>query len=136
MPAPAPPRSSVPLFDTQRQHQAIAQEISAALERVAASGRFVLGPDCEILERRLAEYTAARHALGCASGSDALLLALIACGVGPGHEVLVPSYTFFATASAVWRLGACPVFVEIEPHGFNLDPDDLAARITPATRAI
>jgi dTDP-4-amino-4,6-dideoxygalactose transaminase len=88
------------------------------------------------LEESLASYCRVSQAIGCASGSDALLLALLACDIGPSDEVIVPSYTFFATASAVARLGAVPVFVDIEPTGFTIDPQSVAAAITPATRAI
>lgn len=130
------PLAGVPLLDVQRQHEPIRQEISAAIARVCDSGRFVLGPDCEVLERALAEYCQVPHGVACASGSDALLLALMAYGIGPGDEVLMPSYTFFATASAAWRLGAKPVFVDIEPTTFNLDVRQLEALITPATKAI
>jgi dTDP-4-amino-4,6-dideoxygalactose transaminase len=128
--------SSVPLLDIQRQHAPLRAEIDAALARVCDSGRFILGPDCEELEMRLAGYCQARHAVACASGSDALLLALMAGGIGPGDEVLLPSYTFFATAGAVWRLGARPVFVDIDPATFNIDPRDAEARVTPRTKAI
>src|SRR5262245_14283989 len=96
----------VPLFDMSRQYEALRPEIISALTRVGDSSRFVLGPDCEALEKSLSTYCGAKHAIGCASGSDALLLALMACGVGVGDEVVMPSYTFFATASAAWRLGA------------------------------
>lgn len=142
---PSPRRSSsaaspigpgVPLLDLQRQYRGLREEMLAAITRVCDSGRFVLGPDCEQLEAALAEYCQARHALACASGSDALLLALMAADVGPGDEVILPSYTFFATASAVWRLGARPVFVDIEPAGYNLDPALVAGKITAATKAI
>lgn len=126
----------VPLIDLARQNGALEAEISAAIARVVASGRFVLGPECEQLEQALAAYCDTRHAIGCASGSDALLLALMACGVGPDDEVIVPSYTFFATASAVTRLGARPVFVDIEPASFNIAPDAVEAAITPRTRAV
>src|SRR5262249_52700245 len=128
--------AGVPLLDVNRQYQSIRREILAAVERVCDSGRVVLGPDCEELERRLAEYCQVPHAIACASGSDALLLALMAYGIGPGDEVIMPSYTFFATASAAWRLGARPVFVDIEPDTFNIDPELLASGITPATKAI
>lgn len=128
--------SGVPLFDTRRQFAAIRDDVLAAVERVCDSGRYILGPECERLETALAEYLGARRALGCASGSDALLLALMAAGVGEQDEVLMPSYTFFATASAAWRLGACPVFVDIDPATYNLDPALLEARVTPATKAI
>jgi dTDP-4-amino-4,6-dideoxygalactose transaminase len=128
--------AGVPLIDMERQYRELEPAVLEAIRRVCASGRFVLGPDCEALEKSLAAYCGAPHAVACASGSDALLLALMACDVGPGHEVIVPSYTFFATASAVARLGAKPVFVDIEPAGFNLDPARVAAAITPQTRAI
>ena len=128
--------SGVPLIDMQRQYLPLKEQIAAALGAVCASGQFVLGPECERLEKELADYCHVAHAVGCASGSDALLLALMACGVGPGDEVLMPSYTFFATASAAWRLGARPVFVDIEPLHFNLDTSLLNAHVTPATKAI
>jgi dTDP-4-amino-4,6-dideoxygalactose transaminase len=127
---------AVPLLDVQRQNQPLGEQIRAAIDRVCQSGRFVLGPDCEELEHAIARYTGVKHAIGCASGSDALLLALMAIGVGPGDEVILPSYTFFATASAVWRLGAMPVFADIDPATFNLCPESTRARITRATKAI
>jgi dTDP-4-amino-4,6-dideoxygalactose transaminase len=126
----------VPLFDVGRQHQAIRQEIAESVMRVCDSGRFVLGPDCEELEASLASYCRVPHAVACASGSDALLLSLMAFGVSAGDEVLMPSYTFFATASAASRLGATPVFIDIDPESFNIDPALIESRITPATKAI
>ena len=93
-------------------------------------------PSAKKLERSLATYCHTAHGVACASGSDALLLALMACDIGPGDEVIMPSYTFFATASAAWRLGAKPVFVNIEPTTFNLNPRLIEERITPATKAI
>jgi dTDP-4-amino-4,6-dideoxygalactose transaminase len=128
--------AGVPLLDVGRQYQAIQAEISAAIAQVCASGRFIFGPDCETLEKNLAEYCQAPHAVACASGSDALLLALMACDIGPGDEVLMPSYTFFATASAATRLGARPVFVDIDPATFNLNPALVEKLITPHTKAI
>jgi dTDP-4-amino-4,6-dideoxygalactose transaminase len=130
------PVTAVPLLDVSRHYLPLREEFKTAIMRVCDSGRYVLGPDCETLESSLAEYCQTRHAIGCASGSDALLLALMAYNIGPGDEVLLPSYTFFATASAVWRLGAKPVFVDIEPNTFNIAPELLEARITPATKAI
>jgi dTDP-4-amino-4,6-dideoxygalactose transaminase len=127
---------AVPLLDVQRQHNPLREEIRAAIDRVCDSGRFILGPDCEQLEQSIAKYTRTKHAIACASGSDALLLALMALGIGPGDEVILPSYTFFATASAVWRLGAMPVFVDIDPATYNMSPQATAARITRATKAI
>jgi dTDP-4-amino-4,6-dideoxygalactose transaminase len=108
----------------------------AAIDAVCSSGQYVLGPEVTRLEERLSAYCGAKHAIACASGSDALLLALMAYGIGPGDEVIVPSYTFFATASAVARLGARPVFADIEPRHFNIDPADVEKRVTPATKAI
>ena len=135
-PLVASPPAGVPLLDVQRQYRTIRREIVQAIERVCDSGRFVLGPDCEQLEQALAGYCQVPHAIACASGSDALLLALMAYDIGPGDEVLMPSYTFFATASAAWRLGAKPVFVDLDPITFNLAPHLLEKLITPATKAI
>lgn len=130
--APAP----VPLLDVKRQYEPLREKLLAAVTQVCDSGRYVMGPECEELERALADYTGARHAIACASGSDALLLALMALDVGPEDEVICPSFTFFATASAVTRLGAKPVFIDIEPGTFNLDPQLLPGLITPRTKAI
>ncbi|MGD0382161.1 MAG: DegT/DnrJ/EryC1/StrS family aminotransferase [Thermoguttaceae bacterium] len=126
----------VPLLDLGRQHHPILDELAAALRRVCQSGAFVLGPEVKNLEQAIAAYCRAKHAVGCASGSDALLLALMACGVGPGDEVILPSFTFFATASAATRLGAKPVFADIDPVTFNIDPVAVGRLITPATKAI
>lgn len=128
--------SPVPLIDVSRQYEPLKQEILAAIAQVCDSGRFILGPDCQQLEREMADYCGAKHGVSCASGSDALLLALMAADIGAGDEVICPSYTFFATASAVWRLGAKPVFVDIDPATFNICPDAIDAAITPATKAI
>ncbi len=126
----------VPLLDLGRQHGPLAEEIVAALAAVWQSGRFVLGPDVEQLEATTAHYCGAKHAVGCASGSDALLLALMALDIGPGDEVILPSFTFFATASAVTRLGARPVFADIEPRTFNIDPRHVERLVTSATKVI
>jgi dTDP-4-amino-4,6-dideoxygalactose transaminase len=119
-----------------RGNAPLRQEILDAIAAVIDSGRFLHGPDVAALESEIASRTGCRHAIACASGSDALLLALMALGVGPGDEVIVPSFTFFATASAAWRLGARPVFAEIDPRSFNLDPQRLRESITPRTKAI
>ncbi len=131
-----PALPAVPLLDMQRQYEPLREAIRAAIDRVCESGRFILGPDCEQLEKAIAAYVGVKHGVACASGSDALLLALMAIGIQPGDEVIVPSFTFFATASAVSRLGAVPVFVDIEPHTFNINPALIAERITSATKAI
>jgi dTDP-4-amino-4,6-dideoxygalactose transaminase len=126
----------VPLLDLGRQHHPILDELAAALRRVCQSGAFVLGPEVKNLEQAVAAYCRVKHAVGCASGSDALLLALMACDVGPGDEVILPSFTFFATASAATRLGAKPVFADIDPVTFNIDPIAVGRLMTPATKAI
>jgi dTDP-4-amino-4,6-dideoxygalactose transaminase len=131
-----PALPAVPLLDMQRQYEPLREAIRAAIDRVCESGRFIMGPDCEQLEKGIAAYTGAKHAVACASGSDALLLALMALGIQPGDEVIVPSFTFFATASAIWRLGAAPVFVDIEPRTYNMNPELIAERTTAATKAI
>lgn len=128
--------ASVPLLDVQRQYRELRDQFMAAIGRVCDSGRFVLGPDCEELEKSLATYCQSEHAVACASGSDALLLALMLYDIGPGDEVLLPSYTFFATASAVWRLGAKPVFVDIDPKTYNLCPLLTERHVSAATKAI
>jgi dTDP-4-amino-4,6-dideoxygalactose transaminase len=126
----------VPLLDVGRGNQPLREEFLAAIARVIDSGRFLHGPEVGDFERSIAAICEVEHAIGCASGSDALLLALMALDVGPGDEVLVPSFTFFATASAVTRVGARPVFVDIDPTTFNMDPHLVARGITSATKAI
>jgi dTDP-4-amino-4,6-dideoxygalactose transaminase len=127
---------NVALLDLKRQYEVIKGEIAEALKKVCDSGAFVLGPEVKTLEHNLAQYSQTEHAIACASGSDALVLALMAINIGPGDEVLVPSFTFFATASAVSRLGATPVFVDIDPESYNMDPDDAERKITSRTKAI
>ena len=126
----------VPLLDLGRQHSGLRAEILAALGRVCDSGGFVLGSEVTQLEQQLATYCQAKHAIGCASGSDALLLAMMALDISAGDEVILPSFTFFATASAVTRLGGRPVFADIDPQTFNIDPQHVASLVTPATKAI
>lgn len=126
----------VPMLDVKRQNAPLLEEINQAIAAVTSSGAFVHGPACGEFEAAMASYCGTQHAVGCASGSDALLLALMVLGVGPGDEVIIPSFTFFATAGAVWRLGAKPVFADILPNTFNVDAADVARKITPATKAI
>ncbi|QDU54467.1 DegT/DnrJ/EryC1/StrS family aminotransferase [Aeoliella mucimassa] len=133
---PAAASTPVPMLDVNRQNAPLLEEIDAALAEVTRNGTFINGPACRDFEQALAEYVGTNHAIGCASGSDALLLPLMAEGIGPGDEVLLPSFTFFATAGAVSRVGATPVFVDILPDSFNIDPEDAARKITPATKAI
>jgi dTDP-4-amino-4,6-dideoxygalactose transaminase len=128
--------SKVPLLDLTRADPEVTAELRSAFERVLASGRFILGPDVAELERECVEAFECGHALGVSSGTDALTLALMALGVGPGDEVICPTFTFFATAGCVWRLGARPVFADIDRSTFNCDPGDVTRRITPRTRAV
>jgi dTDP-4-amino-4,6-dideoxygalactose transaminase len=134
--APAANIAGVPMLDVSRENGRLRREIDAAMAEVCDSGAFVHGPACARFEAAMAAYCGVEHAVGCASGSDALLLSLAALGVGPGDEVIVPSFTFFATASAVWRLGARPVFADIRPDTFNLDPADVLYKMSTATKAI
>jgi dTDP-4-amino-4,6-dideoxygalactose transaminase len=127
---------SVPLLDVTRENKRLERQIEAAIAEVAKTGAFVHGPACARFEEAMAAYCGVEHAVGCASGSDALLLSLLALGVGSGDEVIVPSFTFFATASAVWRLGARPVFADIRPDTFNLDPADVMYKLSTSTKAI
>ena len=128
--------TSVPLLDVNRANEPLREAILAAVTAVCDSGRFLYGPDVKELEEAIAAVCETEHAVGCASGSDALLLSLMAFDIGPGDEVITPSFTFFATASAVWRLGAKVVFADINPTTFNVDPESIEAAITPATKAI
>jgi dTDP-4-amino-4,6-dideoxygalactose transaminase len=126
----------VPLLDLSEQNQLLRPEIEAALGRVLDTNAFILGGEVAALEKELAEYCGVKHAIGCASGSDALLLALMALDVGQDDEVITTPYSFFATASAVTRLGAKPVFVDIDPKTYNLDVSEIEAKITGRTKAI
>jgi dTDP-4-amino-4,6-dideoxygalactose transaminase len=126
----------VPQLDLAAQYAAIGAEIRTAVEKVLASQQFILGREGAALEQEIAQLSGAAHGAGVASGTDALILALRACGVEAGDEVLIPPFTFVATGSAVSALGAKPVFVDIRPDTYNIDPSDLARRLTPRTRAI
>ena len=126
----------IPMVDLQRQYQSLRPEIDAALQEVLAGARFILGPNVQTLEDELARYLGVEHAITCASGTDALHLALAAAGIGPGDEVITTPFTFIATAEAIRYVGATPVFVDIDPHSFNIDPEQVAAAVGEHTRAI
>ncbi len=127
-----PPR--VPLLDLKAQYASIKDEVDRAIHEVLDSQYFILGPVVEQFEKDIAAYCNVKHAVGCASGSDAILLALLALGIGPGDEVICPSYTFFATGGYIVRAGATPVFVDVDPVTYNIDPELVRAAAKKCTR--
>ena len=126
----------IPIYDPRPEIEALRPEIEAAIRRVLDSGRFILGPEVEAFEEEVADYLGVRHAVGLNSGTDALVIGLRALGVGPGDEVITTPFTFFATAEAISLVGAKPVFVDIDPRTFNIDPALVPAAITERTKAI
>ena len=129
-------RTPVPLLDLEAQYRPLRDEILAAMTRVCDSQRFIMGPEVEALERELASYLDVREAIAVSSGTDAILAALMVLGIGAGDEVVTTTYSFFATAGCVARVGATPVLVDIDPVTFNLEPAAVRAALTPRTRAI
>ncbi|MBL8891393.1 MAG: DegT/DnrJ/EryC1/StrS family aminotransferase [Planctomycetaceae bacterium] len=134
--APSTASVAVPLLDVTRSNAAIRDEILQLWAQIYDQGGFIGGPHVKNLEAELARVCESRQAIACASGSDALVLALMAAGIEPGDEVICPAFTFFATASAIWRLGATPVFADIDPQTFNIDPVHVRALINNHTKAI
>jgi dTDP-4-amino-4,6-dideoxygalactose transaminase len=128
--------SKIPLLDLVAQYQTIKSEIDLAVQRVLDSGWFILGEEVSSFEEEMAAYLGVKHAVGVASGTDALILALRALDIGEGDEVIVPAYTFFATVSTVIHVGAHPVLVDIDPRTYCLDPELVRAAVTPKTRAV
>ncbi len=123
-------------LDLKAQHSEIQQEVAVAIGRVMESQHFILGPEVEAFEKEVGMVTGCSHCIGCASGSDALILALLALDIGRGDEVITTPFTFIATAGSIARAGAKPVFVDIDPHTFNIDPQLIQKAITPRTKAI
>jgi dTDP-4-amino-4,6-dideoxygalactose transaminase len=126
----------IPLVDVKAQYEPLLPRIREAIDGVLASADFILGPNVAAFEREAAEYLGAREAIGVANGTDALVLVLDALGIGPGDAVICPAFTFYATAEAIARRGATPVFADVDPATMNLDPEEVAARIGPRTKAI
>ncbi|HYG56566.1 MAG TPA: DegT/DnrJ/EryC1/StrS family aminotransferase [Symbiobacteriaceae bacterium] len=126
----------VPLLDLTRQYRSLEADLQAAVADVLRGGQFILGPNVKALEAELAAYTGVDHAIGVANGSDALHLALLAAGIGPGDEVICPAFTFFATAGAVARAGATPVFADIDPVSYTVPAHAMASRVTKRTKAL
>ena len=127
---------TVPLLDLEAQYRPLRDQILAAVTKVCDSQRFIMGPEVEGLERELAASLGVAHAIGVSSGTDALLAAMMALGIGPGDEVITSTYSFFATAGCVTRLGATPKLVDIDPVTYNIDPEAVRAAMTSRTRAI
>ena len=126
----------IPMTDLTMQYTSIKEEIDEAIQRVIESGRFILGPEVEAFEREMADYCGVKYAIGVASGTDALILSLMACGVKPGDEVITTPFTFIATAEAITHCGAVPVFVDIDRRTYNIDTNQIESKITAKTRAI
>ena len=127
---------NVPLLDLSYQHQPIREDIASAISRVVDSNAFILGKEVSKLEKQIADYCGVDFAIGVSSGTDALLISLMAIGIGPGDEVITTPYTFFATVGCIARLGAKPVFVDIDPATYNIDPGKIEEKITSKTKAI
>jgi dTDP-4-amino-4,6-dideoxygalactose transaminase len=126
----------VPLLDVNAQNLPLSDKLREAFDRVLSSGQFIMGPDVMAFEQECSTMLGAKHSIACSSGTDALVMALMALGIGPGDEVILPTFTFFATAGSVARVGAIPVFVDVCPICFNIDAEKAAAKITPRTKAI
>jgi len=126
----------IPLLDLKAQHSTIRDEVRAAIDRVVDSQHFILGPELDAFETEVAQYCGAAHAIGVSSGSDALLISLMAADIGPGDEVITTAYSFFASAGAIARVGATPIFVDIRADDYNIDPQRVEAAVTSRTRAL
>jgi UDP-2-acetamido-2-deoxy-ribo-hexuluronate aminotransferase len=127
---------SVPFIDLKAQYQALKDPIQSQIQKVLDHGQFIMGPEVELLEKKLNEFAGTKHCLAVASGTDAAVIALMALGIGPGDEVIMPAFSFIATAETVVLVGATPVYVDIDPHTYNLDVKQLEKALSPKTKAI
>ncbi|MEE8408444.1 MAG: DegT/DnrJ/EryC1/StrS family aminotransferase [Myxococcota bacterium] len=128
--------TGVPMLDPRRANDLVQEELHQAFDRCLGHGRFILGDEVTSFEEACADYLGVKHAIGVSSGTDALIVSLMALDIGPGDEVICPTFTFFATAGSIWRVGAKPIFADSKPRCFNLDPSDVAAKITKRTKAV
>ena len=126
----------VPFVDLKAQYQALKEPIQSRIQKVLDHGQFIMGPEVEELEKALNLFTGTKHALACSSGTDAAVIAMMALGIGPGDEVILPAFSFIATAESVVLVGAIPVYVDVDPHTFNLDPKQLQGALSSKTKAI
>ena len=129
-------QKSIPSFDLTRNFARVREEIKVAVDRVLETQHFILGPEVAALEKELAAYLEVDSTIGCASGTDALVLAMMSLDLKPGDEVITTPFTFFATASCITRTGAKPVFADVDPYTYNLTPESVAEKITDKTRAV
>ena len=129
-------KMTIPVLDLNSQYQSIKHEIQEAINRVLESGQFIMGPDVKLFEQEVADYVGVKHAIGVNSGTDALVIGLRALGIGEGDEVITTPFSFFATAESISNVGAKPVFADIDPRSFNIDPKEIKGKITPRTKAI
>jgi UDP-2-acetamido-2-deoxy-ribo-hexuluronate aminotransferase len=127
---------TIPFIDLKAQYKALQPDIQKRIQAVLEHGQFIMGPEMDELERRLKDFTGSKHALTCSSGTDAAVIAMMALGIGPGDEVIVPAFSFIATAEAVVLVGATPVYVDVDADTFNLDPKQLEKALSAKTKAI
>src|SRR6185312_17563732 len=127
---------TIPFIDLKTQYQALKGQINERIQNVLEHGQFIMGPEVEECERKLAQFSGAKHAITCASGTDAAVLAMMALGLGPGDEVIMPAFSFIATAETVVLVGATPVYVDIDPKTYHLDVRQLEKALSPKTKAI